>query len=162
MVEFWVDTDGLIEANNRGYAFDLVPGFWPFLVEQAEAGRIACPITVYAELTDETHGPLRDWAVKHRNSPLFVEPSEAVQRACTVVGDHVKAKYEPFYYAPFLSGADPWLIAHLKTDGGLIVTNETLKGPNAKNVKIPNVCDELGLSPPIPLYEMARRLGFKS
>jgi len=161
VIEFWVDTAGLIEASNRGYAFDLVPGFWPFLVEQAKAGRIACPITVYTELTDETYGPLRDWAVTHRDTPLFVNPNEAVQRTCTVVGDHVRGKYEPFYYAPFLAGADPWLIAHVKTDGGVIVTNEILKGLKAKKVKIPNVCDELGLPPPIELYEMARRLGFK-
>jgi len=156
-----VDTDGLIEANNHGYAFDLIPGFWDFLAEQAEAGHISCPVKVYNELTDETYGPLRDWAIKHRNTALFTEPSEKVQTALTGVADHVRLTYQAQYYTPFLAGADPWLVAHLRADGGLIVTNETLIGINAKKVKIPNVCSELKLDAPITLYEMARRLGWK-
>lgn len=78
MPDYWVDTDGLIDASNRGYAFDLIPQFWDFLLQKAEAGHIASPIMVYKELTYETYGALRDWAVEHRDSGFFVEASEKV------------------------------------------------------------------------------------
>lgn len=35
---FVLDTNVLVEAHRRYYAFDLVPGFWDALVESARRG----------------------------------------------------------------------------------------------------------------------------
>ena len=162
MPDYWVDTDGLIAANNHGYAFDLVPQFWGFLVQMAKAGNIASPIRVYGELTEETYGPLRDWAVENRDIGFFIEASEKVQRTFTKIADHVLTQqYKTEHAQKFLDGADPWLIAHAKTEGGLVVTNETVGQAGAKKPKIPNICNKFGVGAPIQIYEMARRLKFK-
>ncbi len=162
MPDYWVGTDGLIDASSRGYAFDLIPQFWPFLLQKAEDGNIASPIRVYKELTDETYGALRDWAVENRDSGFFVEASEKVQRAFTKIADHVLTQqYKAEQAQKFLDGADPWLIAHAKTEGGLVVTNEIVAGLGAKKPKIPNLCNKFGVGAPIHIYEMARRLKFK-
>lgn len=161
MARFWVDSDGLIESSNHGYAFDLVPQFWDFLVAEAEADHLTCPMKVYEELTNETYGPLRDWAVANRDSALFIEPSEEAQKVFQEVADHVWADYSTEHAEKFLEGADPWLIAHAKAEGGLIVTHETIGNLGAKKVKIPNICNDFGLKPPINIYELARRLAFK-
>lgn len=44
--------------------------------------------------------------------------------------------------------ADPFIIAHAKDDGLIVVTEERRAGPNAedKNLKIPNVSDEYGVT----------------
>ena len=70
------------------------------------------------------------------------------------VADYVNATYEPEQAHLFLAGADPWLIAHAKAEGGTVVTFEALVGPGAKIVKVPNVCRALGLSDPIDTWAM--------
>ena len=128
---------------------------------QAAAGRIRSPITVISELHDETWGELHDWVGERRDSGLFVEPSRDVQAVFNRIADFVWANYPPEHAAHFLDGADPWLVAHAKAEGGLVVTHEIPKGLGALTPKIPNVCKEFGLDDPIGVYEMIRRLGFR-
>jgi Domain of unknown function (DUF4411) len=57
-----------------------------------------------------------------------------------------------------MSGADPWLIAHANNTKGVVVSHESNRHPNAKKVRIPDVCAALGVSC-IDTYEMLDRLG---
>lgn len=161
MPDFWLDTNCFIEPSNGPYAFDLVPQFWDFLDAQSKTGTISSPIMVFNELHDETVGELHAWAGARRNMGLFAEATAEVQAAFKEVADFVVANYPPEQATEFLDGADPWLVAHARAQGGLIVTHEALVGQGAKKPKIPNICQAFGLEPPIKVWEMLRRLGFR-
>jgi hypothetical protein len=93
-----------------------------------------------------------------RQTGLFVEPNPDVQKLMQKVADYVVGNYEQQHAAEFLSGADPWLIAHAIHTKGIVVTHESNRHPNAKKVRIPDVCAAFGV-PCIDTYEMLDRLG---
>ena len=155
MPDYWLDSDALMRPKDGPYSFQLVPQFWRFIEERAAQGVIASSVLVYREICKAHESdPLRAWAEARPGPPLFREPSEAVQRCLGQIADFVNANYRPEFAAKFLGGADPWLIAHAKTEGGKVVTFEALVGPNAKEPKIPNVCRAFGVSDSINTYQM--------
>ena len=153
----WLDTDTFITAKDGPYAFDILPGFWRFLDQKASDGAISSSTEVYDELVRGSDD-LAIWARQRRNTDLFIAPSWAVQSALSVIANHVSAQYEPTYATAFLSGADPWVIAHAMVDSGKVVTFEKAVPTSSKKVKIPNVCQYYGIES-LDLYEMLRRLG---
>jgi hypothetical protein len=159
MPDYWLDSDVLIESKKRWYSFQIAPGFWSFLDLKVNEGHVCASTRVYHEIVDETDDELADWAKARRGLPFFVEPDEAVQAALTEIVDYVHASYSAVHAQRFLSGADPWIIAHAKAHGGTIVTLETLiTDPNARRVKIPNVCAQFGV-PYANLFMMLTSLG---
>lgn len=115
---------------------------------------------VYQEIltNEDSLDDLAKWIKSRRQSGLFVDADRDVQKAMTTVSDHVLKTYEQHHAAHFLSGADPWLIAHALDTQGVVVTHESDKHPNAKRVRIPDVCAALGV-PCIDTYEMLKKLG---
>lgn len=157
MADYWLDSDSLITPKNGPYGFDIAPGFWRLLEEQALVGVVRSPMFVYHELVDESDDELANWAKQQRESGLFVEPDEAVQTTMRSIADHVQRNYDQTNAQLFLDGADPWVVAHVKTHGGKVVTFE--KGASkSKKVKIPDVCDHFGVEC-IDSYGMVRSLG---
>ena len=157
---FWLDTNVFITPKNSYYSFDLAPGFWSFIDEQARTGEIAAPALVYDELVDRSDDQLARWARERRGSALFVQPSASVQSALTRIADHVTSRYEPNQAADFLKGADPWVIAHAIAEGGIVVTLETKVSPRSTKVKIPNISEQFGV-PWIAMFEMLSELGLR-
>ena len=156
MANFWLDATVFIEAKNGAYGFDIVPGFWEWIEQQAEAGVLCSSIMVHDELA-EGNDELARWAKERRDSNLFAEPNEDVQAVLGQIADHVNVKYDGANSAAFLEGADAWSIAHAAVDGAVVVTHERLVGPGCKKAKIPNVAREFGVKCITP-YEMLRRL----
>jgi hypothetical protein len=157
MQSFWLDSDVFIQAKRIYYPFDIFPGFWAFLDRQIEAQTIKSPYEVFIELC-RYGDQLSDWARGHRDRGFFREPDDAVQQNFTDIADYVQDTYEEAFASKFLSDADPWVIAHAKTDGGTVVTIEKIVGQDSKRVKIPNVCREFDV-PFIDTFEMLRELG---
>jgi len=157
---YWLDTNAFIQAKNGPYKFKVFGVFWAFLHEQIEAGTIRCPKMVYQEIVnnEEPRDDLANWIKTRRQSGLFVDPNADVQNAMTTVADHVIGNYEPQHAGHFLSGADPWLIAHAIHSKGVVVTHESARRPQAKAARIPDVCDAFKV-PCIDSYEMLDRLG---
>lgn len=145
MPYLWVDADVLIQAKNRWYGFDFAPGFWQFLDQLVANGVLRSSSEIYRELTADSEDELSDWAKARQNSPLWVEPDEAVQAMAAEVINWVNDNFDPVRSAKFLNGADPWLIAHARIDNGIIVSHESPAGPNAKTPKIPNVAKQFDL-----------------
>ncbi len=161
--DYWVDSDGFMTPKDGPYRFAMVPQFWTFIEQKATEGVIASSILVYKEICDAyDDDPLRTWAQARPGPPLFLPPDKAVQRCLNEVVDYVNKTYKAPYTAGFLSKADPWIIAHAKATGGTVVGFESRHGQGAKEPKIPNVCQALGLPDPIDTYEMADKLGFKT
>jgi hypothetical protein len=155
----WLDSNVFIQAKNGPYKFKVFGVFWAFLHEQINAGTIRCPKMVYQEIVknEEPRDDLATWIKARRQSGLFVDANPDVQKAMNRVADYVIRKYEQQQAGHFLSGADPWLIAHAMYSKGTVVTNESAKRPQAKAARIPDVCDEFKV-PCIDTYEMLERL----
>src|SRR5437879_13451319 len=96
---------------------------------------------------------LANWIKTRRQSGLFVDPTPDVQSAMKTVADHVMGNYEQQHAGEFLSGADPWLVAHAIDSKGVVVTHESARHPQAKRVRIPDVCDAFTVTR-IDTYEM--------
>jgi hypothetical protein len=157
---YWLDTNVFIQAKNGPYKFKVFGVFWAFLHEQIGAATIRCPKMVYQEIVNN-EDPLDDlaiWIKARRQSGLFVDANADVQKAMNTVADYVAETYEQQHAGRFLSGADPWLIAHAAQTKAVVVTHESGTHPQAKAARIPDVCHALKV-PCIDTYEMLDRLG---
>ena len=160
MPRFWLDTNVFITPKNSYYSFDIAPGFWEFIEQQAGSRKIAAPVQVYDELVGKSDDELAVWARDRRTGPLFVQPSSSVQSALTRVADYVTSRYEPNQAADFLGGADPWVIAHAIAEGGSVVTLEEAVSATSKKAKIPNVCEHFHVDC-ASFFGMLRALGMR-
>ena len=106
---------------------------------------------------------LSDW-LKANDDPSWVLPvdDEATQLEMPVITQHcVDYGYKTAGIAKFLAGADPWVIARAKRDGWTVVTQELPNPETKKRVKIPDVCNNVGVQQ-IIVFEMLRKLGFSA
>jgi hypothetical protein len=154
-----LDANVFIEAKNRYYGFDLVPAFWTWLEERADAGEIASTDMIYDELKGGGDD-LANW-VKDRRDLIFHVPSssEAVANAVGQLGTWVQSEsYKPHVLADFMDSADPFLVGAALETRSILVTQETPAGASRKKVKIPDACRRLGVQSE-NTFEMMRALG---
>ena len=157
MADYWLDSNVFIEANKGPYGFDIAPGFWTFLDEMVNTGRVCSSIMVYYELT-AGDDDVANWAKDRRSSGLFMEPDAAVQDRFRAIADYVNGRYPTHESRRFLSKADPWIIAHAAAEGGTVATLETRVPDNSQKAKIPNVGDQFNVVSR-NTYQMLRQLG---
>lgn len=112
---------------------------------------------VYRELA-AGGGELAMWARDRRSSGLFPEPDLAVQDRLVAIAAYANSRYPANQSNRFLSGADPWIIAHAAAHGGAVTTLETRVPDNSQKAKIPNVGDQFNVRT-INTYQMLRELG---
>src|ERR1019366_1444979 len=89
---------------------------------------------------------------------LFLRASSAPQTLC--IGQVTTYDQRPAAVAKFLSGADPWIIADAKCDGGIVVSHESRLDQTALTPKIPNVYHAFGVGC-ITLPAMLKALKFR-
>ena len=123
---------------------------------QAANGTIISSKEVYQELVDGDD-ELSDWAKERKNSPIFIEPNEGVQKIFKEIADYVSQHYLPQYARFFLSKADPWVIAQARFENCIVVTHETVVAEDSKKIKIPNICNRFNVKCVGP-YHMLRIL----
>ena len=121
--------------------------FWAFLDEKLEEGRIRSPRAVYQEIArnEEPDDDLARWFKNRRQRGLCVSPTKDVQEEFKKIANFVMGSYEQPQVAEFLKGADPWLIAHAVATEGVVVTLETDQKPEARRIRIPDVCGKVGV-----------------
>jgi predicted nucleic acid-binding protein len=154
---YCLDANVYIQAKNGPYGMDIVPSFWEFLDEQADAGAICSSKVVYEELAAGGDA-LANWVKARKDGGMFVEPDEKIQAVFGDIADYVLDKYANHQARPFLNGADPWIIAQAKVEGAVVVTHERLVKNESVKVKIPNICVQFGVKY-VHTYEMLRALG---
>jgi hypothetical protein len=161
---FWLDADVLIQAKNGLYSFEIAPPFWSFLDEQAKQGKIRSSTKIYGEILkrEAEKDKLTLWVKNRKNSGLFVLSTRDVQKVYGQIADYtVENYYQRRAKAnAFLSGADGWIIAHAKCDGGIVVSHESRVDKSSMTPKIPNICTQFEV-PCIGLADMLTRLDFK-
>ncbi len=145
-MQYWLDSNVFIEAKRRYYRFKVVPAFWNWLDEAAENGSIVSSTEVFDELKGQGDD-LSDWVADRKESALFVPPSDHAQDIYADITEFVVRNYEAAFATDFLDRADPWLIAQAKAAEAddVVVTQEVWAPPDAKKVKIPNICDQFGV-----------------
>lgn len=140
---YCLDANVLIQAWQKYYSPDLCPEYWESLNKLGELGIIFIPAAVSEEIM-RTEDDLSDW-LKNSKIPI-IEINEQVTRGLQNIYssdpkhkflvDNTKAR----------SLADPWLIAHAIVENATVVTKEEkITQSNSKKIKIPNVCENMGV-----------------
>jgi len=162
MPEFWMDSNSLITPHRGPYRFEVVPQYWDFLKEKAEEGVIGSPeLVLDKELTSSNPDVLEQWA-KPLRGILFLPADSATQLRYSDVAQYVQTnpRFKQYWIAPFLAGADSWLVAYASALGGRIVTFEKPE-PLAKKPKVPDIAQHFGVDC-VNLWDMLAELKFKA
>ena len=161
---YCLDANVLIQAWQKYYAPDLCPDYWDILNKLGSQGRIFIPEEVKNEIVVPTEKGKREddlskWLI--RSSIPVHKPTEEVikcwQRILQanplhkLLVDNIKGR----------SLADPWVISHALNIKATVVTKENLETAlNAKRIKIPNVCENMGIRW-IDDFTFVKELGLK-
>lgn len=156
-----VDANVFMQAANSYYAFDIVPKFWTW-VEERLGEELFTVVPVKDEINIQNDA-LSVW-FQGVGDPSWVLPvdDEGTQLQMPVITQHcVDYGYKTAGIAKFLSGADPWVIASARERRWTVVTQEISQPESRKRVKIPDVCDSVGVQN-ILVFDMLRQLGFNA
>jgi hypothetical protein len=157
-LRFLLDANVLITAHRLYYAFDIAPGFWRVLIEQAEKGHIISIDRVRDELI-ASKDALSNW-VRSAFGPWFMstDDEEVFQSYEEIINWSMEQdQFLDYAKAEFASVADSWLIAYAKAYGCTVVTNETYNKEIRRKIQIPNVCEAFGIEY-MNTFEMLRKL----
>jgi hypothetical protein len=142
--KYCLDANVLIQAWQFYYSPKFCPDYWTLLNELGLKNRIFLPQLVFEEIT-RTEDDLADWL---KRSNIRVNKIDESVTQC------LKKIYDANPVHKFLvdntkqrSLADPWVIAHaLNEDNICVVTKEEkVTAINTTRIKIPNVCDNMGV-----------------
>jgi hypothetical protein len=152
---FCLDANVFIEAHRVRYPMELAPGFWDALLAAAAAGKVFSIEEVYAEL-ESNDDDLSAWVIMHRAAVFHRNDDAATQQALGDVYAVMEARRPPYRREAkekFLSGADPWLIAHCLVHAHTLVTEEVGNPNELKKVRIPDIAGPLGVKV-VPMLSM--------
>lgn len=154
---YLLDSNIMIEAKNRYYAFDICPGFWTWLETCHARGRVFSTVAVRDELL-KGKDELTDWT-KHRPPGFFINSSAGTAPHLRTLARWAGASthYTSAAKATFLSSADYYLVAQARETGYALVTHEVSSAAK-KRVKIPEAAAQLGVRILSP-YEVMRMEG---
>lgn len=152
---YLIDSDVLIDAKNRHYGFDIVPGFWRWLERAHDGGRVFTVEQVSQEVLagkDE----LAAWMAA-RPASFSLKPGPDDQAALQTVAEWANAaQYNPGVAAGFLGVGDYFLVSQASTRGFTVVTQEVPAPLSKTKLKIPDACAAVGVAWMSP-FEMLRR-----
>ena len=138
--KYCLDANVLIQAWQRYYNPKFCPDYWNILTELGKNGKIFIPELVYEEII-RTEDDLSKWLkgskipINKINEPVTKQLRKILEGFPLLV-DNTKAR----------SLADPWVIAHAFYENATVVTKEEkVTALNSNRVKIPNVCDSMGI-----------------
>jgi hypothetical protein len=140
---YCLDANVLIQAWQKYYSPKLCPGYWDLLNELGKKGTVFIADEVYNEIT-RTEDDLCEWLKKSKI------PVKAIDGNVTKCLQDIYSK-DPNHKTLVdntraRSLADPWVIAHAMSAGAVVVTKEEkVTAPNTTRIKIPNVCDNMGV-----------------
>lgn len=138
--KYCLDANVLIQAWQKYYNPKFCPDYWKILTQLGKSGKIFIPELVYEEIA-RTEDDLSDWLKGSQIPVLNISESVTLHlrnilKEYPLLVDNTKAR----------SLADPWVIAHALYENATIVTKEEkVTALNSNKIKIPNVCDNMGM-----------------
>lgn len=142
---YLIDSDVLITAKNRYYAFSICPGFWKSILYGHSQGMLHSIDRVRQELLlGRADDNLVRWVRAEVPDDFFLasdggEVVDAFTKIMLWVTRHTQFQDEA--KAKFATGADGWLVAHAVTTEKIVVTNEQPRPEARSAIKLPDVCD---------------------
>ncbi len=161
--KYLLDSNVFIEANRRYYAFDLCPGFWESLSIYHSKDLICSIDRVKTIEFAKGHDDLKEWADSKISKKFFVaSDGEDVQASYAEAMQWVQdqKRFYPFAKTEYAESVDGWLIAYARAKGMILVTHEEPAPESKKQVKIPDVCNAIGVQC-VNTFDMLRALGTK-
>ena len=155
---YCLDSNVLIQAWQKYYSPKYCPSYWDVLNELGNENRIFIPSMVYDEMV-KTDDELSEWL---KASEIKVKPitSDVTQILTSIYAADPNHKHL-VDSKKGRSLADPWIIAHAIKENAIVVTKEEkVTVLNSTKIKIPNVCDNMGVVW-INDYKMVEQLGLK-
>ncbi|MGW5556618.1 DUF4411 family protein [Micromonospora sp. NPDC003944] len=143
---YLLDSNVFIEAKNRYYPFDVVPGFWDWI----QVAHQTCGVCIVEAVRDELVDADDDLSAWIKALPSsFILPSSVIStgilRSLSVWASS-SSQYSAAAVSEFLSVADYLLVAHARTISATVVTNEVPAPAARKRIKVPDACNALGVS----------------
>jgi predicted nucleic acid-binding protein len=156
--KFCLDANVLIQAWQKYYNPKFCPDYWKILIELGKQEIIFIPELVYEEIT-RTEDELSKW-LKASKIPI-----EKISESVTICLQKIyAADPEHKKLVDNIRGrslADPWVIAHAMDKNAIVVTKENKETAlNSKRIKIPNVCENMGIKW-IDDFQLIERLDIK-
>jgi len=159
---YCLNANVLIQAWQKYYSPKLCPDYWNILNELGEQGRIFIPEEVKNEIIvkDDDENLEDDLSKWLKESTIPVHKVDENVIACwqrilqanplhKLLVDNIKGR----------SLADPWVISHAMMMNATLVTKENKEiALNSKRIKIPNVCENMGVRW-IDDFEFIKELG---
>ncbi|MFE1749058.1 DUF4411 family protein [Streptomyces anandii] len=142
---YLVDSNVLIEAKNRYYAFDIAPGFWAWL-DYAHTNFVACSIEPVRDELIHGGDELADWASSH---PDFFRPIDAATTThfASLTRWANSRSYTNAAIAEFLNNtADYFLVAYAIAHSHTLVTHEQPRPDSKRRILIPDACEAMGVT----------------
>lgn len=151
-MSFSLDSNILINLI-RIYPRDIFESLW----DSIEASVASDEVCICEAVLREIHrggDDLHTWA-KNLDGFVCDVTDDELATVASIAVDH------PDWVRGQVNEADPFLIAHAKAEGSVIITEENRKGPGTldKNLKIPNVAIEHGVEC-MKFFEFMRAQGW--
>ncbi|CEI30137.1 DUF4411 family protein [Propionibacterium freudenreichii] len=154
---FLLDSNVFIDAKNRYYSFDVVPGFWEWL-DQAFLGSVLCSIDAVREELLAGSDELSDWA--RTRKAFFREIDQPTVRHFAVLSEWARGQnYQQAALDEFATDrADFLLIAFARQYHFTVVTLEKSNSRKRNRVMIPDACKAMGVPVCDPFQMLAESM----
>jgi predicted nucleic acid-binding protein len=140
---YCLDANVLIQAYQKYYSPKFCPDYWEILDELGKQGKIFLPEIVNEEIT-RTEDDLSKWLKK--SSIQIRKIDEPVTKCLQDIYSKNSLHKNLVDNTKARSLADPWVIAHAMREKATVVTKEEkVTALNSAKIKIPNVCDNMGV-----------------
>lgn len=141
--KYCLDANVLIQAWQKYYNPKFCPDYWNILMELGKVNKIFIPELVYDEII-RTEDDLSKW-LKGSKIPIR-KISEPVTICLKKIYSSNPIHINLVDNTKARSLADPWIIAHALYENATVVTKEEkVTALNSNKIKIPNVCDNMGV-----------------
>ncbi|MEX2564415.1 MAG: DUF4411 family protein [Cyclobacteriaceae bacterium] len=158
-VSYILDTNVFIEPWTKYYSPKFCTGYFECLNKLGNNGVIAIPEMVQKEVA-KVDDDLAHWLLNKSDIPVL-NITESVQQALRSIYSHDPKHTRLTDTTKGRSMADPWVIAHAIVEKATVVSKEEkVVTKVSKKVKIPNVCDNMGIRC-IQDFEFIEEVGIK-
>ncbi len=142
---YLLDTYIFITAKNE-LPMDVYPSFWQTLSNLAANGEFRSIKKVEDEIR-KGKDELVDWRDRNLPKDFFISENTDTLTALSTVSrwTTLNQVYSPAAKAEFVSVADSWIVAEALSQAVTVVTHETSDPSCRKRVKIPDVCNAVGV-----------------
>jgi len=144
---YFLDTSFLVTAHRQYYPFEVFPSFWDYLLELFKRQVVFLPQEILDEI-NINQDELSKWINVNLNSITVISSQSDIRIINSyrdVINHANNGSYDPSAKSNFAGCADSWIIAQALAFGYTVVTCEVSAKESKKNIKMPDICNDLGV-----------------